>query len=110
KPASVHLTEFPQADAQWDDADRDARWEILLEARQTVLFTLEGLRKNKTIGSAQEAVVTISGSPDLPVLSANLELLTTLCMVSEILIEPNAEHGGTGLRADADKSPYAKCE
>ena len=56
--------QFPQADSQWDDADRDARWEVLLNARQTILLTLEGLRKNKTIGSAQEAVVTITGSPD----------------------------------------------
>jgi isoleucyl-tRNA synthetase len=108
KPASVHLTEFPQADAQWDEADRDARWEVLLDARQAILLTLEGLRKNKTIGSAQEAVVTITGSPDL--LAENLELLTTLCMVSEIKIKPDAEHRGDGLRAEASKSPFAKCE
>jgi isoleucyl-tRNA synthetase len=110
KPASVHLTEFPQADPQWDDADRDARWEVLLNARQTILLTLEGLRKNKTIGSAQEAVVTITGAPELPVLTSNLELLTTLCMVSEIKIRPDAEHGGPVLRADAGKSSYPKCE
>ncbi len=110
KPASVHLTEFPQADSQWDNADRDARWEVLLNARQTILLTLEGLRKNKTIGSAQEAVVTITGSPELPVLTANIDLLTTLCMVSEIRIEPDAEHGGPVLRASAGKSPYPKCE
>ena len=28
---SVHLAEFPEPDPRWDDADRDARWEDLLE-------------------------------------------------------------------------------
>src|SRR5262249_48346958 len=54
--SSVHLAEFPEPDARWDDAARDARWEKLIRLREQVLVALEGLRKDKQIGSAQEAV------------------------------------------------------
>jgi isoleucyl-tRNA synthetase len=85
----------------------------LLEVREAVLRALEGLRKNKTIGSAQQAIVTISASPaDLPLLEANRDLLITLCMVSELKIESTAPLPGDAQRfgVDASRSPYAKCE
>ncbi len=89
KPPSVHLTRFPEPDPRWDDAERDATWKTLLEVRETVLRALEGLRKNKTDrqcagGSGHD----LGGPADLPLLEANRELLTTLCIVSEIKIEP----------------------
>ncbi len=113
KPASVHLAEFPPTDPRWDDPARDARWETLLEVRETVLRALEGLRKDKTIGSAQEAVVTVSATAaDLPFLEAHRALLTTLCIVSEIRIGsplPQAE-GQPRFVASGARSPHAKCE
>jgi isoleucyl-tRNA synthetase len=110
KAPSVHVTRFPEPDSRWDDAERDVRWEKLLDARETLLVTLEGLRKAKVIGSAQEAAITITGSPDLPVLEANRELLATLCNVSEITIPPDAQNGGPGLTAVATRSAHPKCE
>jgi isoleucyl-tRNA synthetase len=110
KLRSVHLTKFPEPDAQWDDPERDARWKILLSARESILVTLEDLRKKKIIGSAQEAVVTISGSPDLPVLAANRDLLATLCNVSEVTVDAQAANGGSGLVTAASRSRYLKCE
>src|SRR5205814_8865306 len=53
--SSVHLAEFPEPDPQWDDDARDTRWDELIRLREQVLVALEGLRKNKQIGSAQEA-------------------------------------------------------
>ena len=47
--------------------------------------------------------MTITGSPDLPVLAANRELLATLCIVSEVEIEPDAEPGGPGFTVDAEQ-------
>ena len=71
----------------------------MLEARETILGALEGLRKAKTIGSAQEAAVTLSVAPaDLPLLEASRELLGTLCIVSEIRIEPAAKAAADGPR------------
>jgi isoleucyl-tRNA synthetase len=72
-----------------------------------VLAALEGLRKNKQIGSAQEARVRITTSrPEhwtpLP------QLLATLCIVSEVEIVTDT--AATTERVEADRSPYAKCE
>src|SRR5208337_3654911 len=36
RPASVHLADFPQADPQWDNPQRDQEWETLIEARETI--------------------------------------------------------------------------
>src|SRR5579883_382455 len=81
--SSVHLAEFPEPDPQWDDDARDRRWDELTGLREQVLVALEGLRKNKQIGSAQEAKVRIATTrperwrPDR-------QLLATLCIVSEV--------------------------
>jgi isoleucyl-tRNA synthetase len=106
-PASVHLTEFPEPNTRWDDDKRDARWDELLTLREQILIALEGLRKNKTIGSAQEAKVAIATSrPDhwLP----DRELLATLCNVSEVEIVDDP--AATGELITAEHSSHAKCE
>jgi isoleucyl-tRNA synthetase len=112
KTPSVHLASFPEPDPSWDDDDRDGRWQILLEARETILRALEGLRKNKTIGSAQEASVTLSvGADDLPLLEANRELLSTLCIVSEVKVEAASAPSADGrFTAAASRSEHPKCE
>ncbi len=53
KTSSVHLTEFPETDPRWDDPERADRWTEVLALREQVLGALEGLRKNKQIGSAR---------------------------------------------------------
>ena len=111
KQVSVHLADFPGPDPRWDDSSRDARWETLLEVRETVLRALEGLRKDKTIGSAQESVVTVTAAAaDLPLLEANRELLATLCIVSEIKFAAAPMGGPDRISAAAERSPHAKCE
>src|SRR5262249_18932872 len=116
---SVHLAEFPGPDPAWDDPERDEHWETLRAVRDEVLRELEKLRATKVIGSGQEASVRL-GSPD-PDLSALLdrdrELLTTLCIVSEIEVVGGTNldgfaRGGAlpSLWGSARKSPHAKCE
>jgi isoleucyl-tRNA synthetase len=105
--SSVHLTEFPQADPQWEDDARDARWDELIRLREQVLVALEGLRKSKQIGSAQEARVRITTNrPErwLP----DRELLATLCIVSEV--EILGDPAATGESVQAECSSYSKCE
>ncbi len=107
KPASVHLTEFPDPDPRWDDADRAARWTTLLEVREQVLRALEGLRKSKQIGSAQEARVRITTNrPEQ--LSPERDLLASICNVSEVEIV--ADPAASTESIVADRSPHAKCE
>jgi isoleucyl-tRNA synthetase len=107
KPASVHLAELPEPDPAWDDEARDSRWILLLELRERVLVALEGLRKDKQIGSAQEARVRVATNrPEwwLP----QRELLATLCIVSEVDIV--ADPGAAVESITATRSSYAKCE
>ncbi len=107
RPASVHLAEFPEANPQWDDDNRDSHWDELLKLREQILIALEGLRKNKTIGSAQEAKVRIATSrPDhwLP----GRDLLATLCNVSDV--EVVADPAATVEAITAERSAHAKCE
>jgi isoleucyl-tRNA synthetase len=112
-PASVHLATFPELDPRWDDPKRDARWAVLREAREAVLKALEGLRKDKTIGSAQEAAVEIVASPDdAAVLQTDRDLLATICLVSDVTIRdggPVAD-GAERFQATASKSARGKCE
>jgi isoleucyl-tRNA synthetase len=107
RPASVHLAEFPEPNPQWDDDQRDAHWDELLGLREPILIALEGLRKTKTIGSAQEAKVAIATRrPDHWMLDR--ELLATLCNVSEVEIVSDAT--ATVEAVMAERSSYPKCE
>ncbi len=106
-PASVHLTEFPEPDPQWDDPKRDARWDKLLELREQILIALEGLRKSKTIGSAQEAKVTIATRRSEE-WAPQRQLLATLCNVSEVEIVTDA--AATAESVQAKRASHAKCE
>ncbi|WP_165066536.1 isoleucine--tRNA ligase [Paludisphaera rhizosphaerae] len=114
-PASVHLATFPQPDPRWDDPQRDARWAVLADARNAILKALEGLRKDKTIGSAQEASVTIAApAADLAILQADRDLLATICLVSTIDVrEGGSATPGPGeerFQVTAAKSTFGKCE
>ncbi len=112
-PASVHLATFPDPDPRWDDPERDARWAVLKEARDAILKALEGLRRDKTIGSAQEAAVEVVAAPaDASILQADRDLLAMICLVSQVTIKeggPVAE-GAERFQATAAKSTFAKCE
>jgi isoleucyl-tRNA synthetase len=119
-PASVHLALLPEPEPLWDQgrAERDALWEALLSVRVEVLRELEKLRAAKTIGSGLEASVQV-GSDDpaiAAVLLARRDLLTTLCIVSEIQVfTPQPAEASRGVDQPsvwvlARRSAYPKCE
>ena len=56
---SVHLTEFPAVRPELLDDALAQEWERLLAVREEVLRHLETARKEKRIGSAQEAAVEL---------------------------------------------------
>jgi isoleucyl-tRNA synthetase len=104
---SIHLAEFPEAEPRWDDESRDARWAELIALREQVLVALEGLRKDKIIGSAQEARVRITTArPER--WEPDRELLATICIVSEVEIVADAAAPSEVVWAE--RSPHAKCE
>jgi isoleucyl-tRNA synthetase len=107
KVASVHLAEFPEANPAWDNLADDARWDELLKLREQILIALEGLRKSKLIGSAQEAKVrVVTSRPErwLP----DGELLATLCNISEVEIV--GDTATTSEAVTAEHASHAKCE
>ena len=118
KPASVHLAEWPEPDPTWDDPGGDARMDRLRQVREEVLRVLEKLRAAKVIGSSQEAKVrlTLPESGPTSLSERDLDLLTSLCIVSEVCLEgPAPAKTAPGDDPDAigvvaERSEYAKCE
>ena len=106
-PSSVHLAEFPDPDPRWDNAERTTRWNELLALREQVLRALEGLRKSKQIGSAQEARVRITTNRADRLLSER-ELLAAICNISEV--EFAADSAAATESVIAERSSYNKCE
>jgi isoleucyl-tRNA synthetase len=108
---SIHLADWPEPDPRWDDPERDGHWGRLKKLRDPALVALEGMRKQKLIGSSQEATLHIGTDPEG---AARLDrgLLATICNVSEVHVTadrqgpvtPGEEH------VVAEKSTYAKCE
>ena len=108
---SIHLTDLPKSDPRWDAPDEAERWEHLKRLRDLALVALEGMRKQKLIGSGQEALLRFSTDEEG---AARLDrgLLATICIVSEVHVVadrtgpvPPGEE-----RITAEKSPHAKCE
>ena len=116
KLESAHLAEWPEADPRWDDAERDARWEFLLDdVRETAMIAIEGMRKEKLIGSAQAAELTITAfqKDRVELLNASRELLTTLCMVADVTIvdgSADASDQKATPTVIAKKTEFERCE
>ena len=90
KVDSVHLADWPEDDVRFEDPEREERWVKLRKLRESVLISLEGLRRDKTIGSSQEANVLLHyhRNESRQFLEANLPLIETICMVAEVAIDP----------------------
>jgi isoleucyl-tRNA synthetase len=82
---SVHLTEFPEVDPRWSNAELKVRWEQLLKYREKVLILLEGSRRVKEIGSSLEAKIQLLAKPgDYEFLRTYEADLPSLLIVSEV--------------------------
>jgi isoleucyl-tRNA synthetase len=105
---SVHLALMPTADAAIDPAANAPMWEAIMTLRDEALKVLEGLRKDQTIGSNQEATVEII-TPDEAALKAveqiGVENFAALCIVSEVTVQK-----GDALSVKAQKSSHQKCQ
>jgi isoleucyl-tRNA synthetase len=106
---TIHVASMPKVDPSIDYKADEAKWQTLMRLRDEVLKSLEGLRKNETIGSNQEATVTIhtdEAAIRQILTDFGLENFAALCIVSEIKLE---EANGQPLVA-AQKSPHQKCQ
>ena len=105
---TVHLALMPQPDPAIDPAADAVLWATVMNLRDEVLKELEGLRKNQTIGSNQEASVSIV-TPDEATLAAveriGSDTFAALCIVSQVQIEK-----GDVFAVHTEKSRHAKCQ
>ena len=116
---SVHLAHFPKAEgitgAVSNPTVGEAVWkdfETLMRVRDTALKALEVARQEKIIGSALEAVVTISGPSELvPLLQRYRNDLRFLLIVSGVEVKPSSGgNGNTPLHVFIEKAPGQKCD
>ena len=64
-PESVHMEYFPEADTRDEDAGLLEKWESLMRLREAISKALEEARRNKAIGSSQQARVILAGEGPL---------------------------------------------
>jgi isoleucyl-tRNA synthetase len=107
---SVHLTQFPDARPQWQDATLAQRWERLLAYRTLVQGVLEVSRRDKTIGSSLEAAVELqAAADDLAFLKAYERDLPTVFIVSQVKLVAGGD-AQSPVSVVASKSSFSKCE
>ncbi len=116
KPESVFLTDMPEArDLPGGDEIAD-RWERILAVRTEIAQPLETARKEKRIGSDQDAFVTISPGPFSDLFQNHLPKIRDALIVSGVTVGevsgPDAYRSTAfpGLAVRVEKSPWRKCE
>ena len=110
RPASVHLSELPRADAARDEG-LAAGWRRLFEVRDEVLGALEQARIAKTIGGSLEAAVEIAASGQtLELLQQHRDDLRYIFIVSEVELEPAGEAKIDNWAIKIRRAEGKKCE
>ncbi len=93
--ASVHLEQFPETPANWQDEALAAKWRRLRDVRRVVTGALEIERAAKSIGSSLEA------APVLHIADAGLRALVEGADMAEICITSAIEVTGAPAPASA---------
>jgi len=115
---SVHLADFPEADAAALDDGLAARWERLRRVRGEGTRVLEAARRDGAIGHSLEARLTLYADDDLGAfLAPHGDDLATLFITSAARVEPLAAAPPEavealevkGLKAAVDRAPGDKC-
>jgi isoleucyl-tRNA synthetase len=100
---SIHLQEFPEAKAQWQDWDANNMVALLLKLRGTIGQAVEQARQEKLIGNALEAAVVLRC--DMASLQPfSREELEEFFILSDLTLE-QAE----STSASISRTPHAKC-
>jgi isoleucyl-tRNA synthetase len=104
---SVHLLEWPDIDAAWQDAALDKQFSVARKLREEAYLKLEELRRAKTVGSFLEARVAITTAhADRIAALAGLDL-AELLLVADVSITAGDAESLTVAKADLPKC--ARC-
>lgn len=116
KPESVFLADLPEAADLPGGAEIAGRWERILALRYEIAQPLEAARKEKRIGSDQDALVVIRPGPFADLFRTHLREIREVLTVSGISVGEAAGSGAyesaayPGLAARVEKASWAKCE
>ncbi len=112
---SVHLLEWPEVDADWFNSNIFGKWRRLAGIKSSVNLTLEGMRRNKEIGSSLEAGVNLQlyqrddFDSTLNIDLAELLIVSEASAKSSTPPTPNDKLAFHYLSLIAGKSTNAKC-
>jgi isoleucyl-tRNA synthetase len=116
KPGSVFLADLPEAPEIPDADGIAARWERILALRSEAAQPLEAARKEKVIGSDQDALVTIAPGPFADLVETHRRAIRDVLIVSGIEVGDPSGPGVyessayPGLKVRVEKAPWGKCE
>src|SRR5512145_79294 len=82
KPESVFLSDLPEPVDPPGAEEIASRWERILALRAEIAQPLEAARKEKTIGSDQDALVTVSPGPFADLFATHLREIKDVLIVS----------------------------
>jgi len=116
KPESVFLTDMPEpVDLPGADGIAD-RWERILAVRAEIAQPLEAARKEKRIGSDQDALVTVTPGPFADLFESHRREIREVLIVSGLEVGKVSGPGVyespafPGLAVRVEKAPWEKCE
>ncbi|HEY7529024.1 MAG TPA: isoleucine--tRNA ligase [Candidatus Deferrimicrobiaceae bacterium] len=116
KQESVFLSDLPRPAEPAGAEAIVSRWERILALRAEIAQPLEAARKEKTIGSDQDALVTVSPGPFADLLESHAREIQEVLIVSGLaagdVSGPGVYESAAfpGLKAKVEKAPWAKCE
>ncbi|MBI5905394.1 MAG: isoleucine--tRNA ligase [Deltaproteobacteria bacterium] len=116
KPDTVFLADLPGPREIPGAGELIPRWERILALRSEIAQPLEAARKEKRIGSDQDALVTVSPGPFADLLATHAREVRDVAIVSGLQVG-DASGPGTyesaawpGLKVSVAKAPWGKCE
>lgn len=103
---SIFMERFPSVQPEWNQLNLEVQFDSLLEVRSEVSKVLEGLRKEKTIGSSLDAHVKIAApAKTLSVLKGYEAHLSELFIVSQVTLSGESDE----ITVNAERASGEKC-
>ncbi len=118
KEASIHMTQFPEANTKHVNAELGERWKVMIDAKAEIAKAVEQARKEKIIGHSLDARISIAAPEKMRGLfKEHLEDLRALLIVSQLQLVDEKEIGNPykseeikGLTIGVEKARGDKCE
>jgi len=105
---SIHLEEFSNIPANWNNKDLDIKWNELIKIRDKCNSSIEFKRASKEIGSSLEANLKINLNDKLIQLTKGVDF-SELCITSGAKIEKIKNNESEEIIIETDKAKGQKC-